>query len=113
MPKAPVQAIGLAKLRDGVRPAALRPENGRHRVPTMTAEQTRRTMVAGDNEYVRVKGTDLGDLRIQALDHFHFRWKVSIFAGAVGVLVVQEEEVVLVPQAPQGLDLVGKSRTGV
>ena len=39
--------------------------------------------------------------------------EVAVFAGAVGVLVVQEEEVVLVPDLLQRIDLLGQRGAGV
>ena len=57
----------------------------------------RRAVVAGDDQHVRLQSFDPRDDRVEFLDPLHLRFEVAVLAGAVGVLEMQEEEVVVLP----------------
>ena len=63
----------------------------------MAAQLAWRAVIAGDDEHARVQLPDLGNLDVEPFDHFDLRGKVPVFAGAVGVLVMNEKKVVPVP----------------
>ena len=54
-----------------------------------------------------------GNLVVELFDRLHLGGELAVFAGAVGVLVVQEEKVVLAPERFHGIDLLGQGRPGV
>src|SRR5207249_4539183 len=59
------------------------------------------------------EGTDLDELRVQALDHLDLGGKVAVFSRAVRVLVVDEKEIIAVPQPAQGVHLIAQGRARI
>ncbi len=56
-------------------------------------------MVTGHDEDFGIERSDSRDSCIKFLSTFNLLGEVAIFAGAVGVLEVDEEEIVFVPDA--------------
>ena len=85
-----------------------RPEQQRNRVEAVRLHLAGRGVIAGDDNHVRVQFHELGQLRVKGLDHLDLAGEVAILARAVGVFVVDEEEVERVPVRPGDLELVGQ-----
>ena len=62
-------------------------------------------MVAGDDEHGRIEHSDARDGVVELFDASDFGVEVAVFAGAVGVFEVEEEEVVFGPVAFEDVDL--------
>jgi hypothetical protein len=105
LPQAAAEAVAFAELFDAVGAAVLRPQQRRHGVPAVAGEHARRAVVAGGDEDVGLEGHDLRHGGVEFLGPLHLRIEVAVFAGAVGVLEVDEEEVVLVPVLFENLHL--------
>ena len=69
----------------------------RHGMPTVAREHAGRAVVAGDDEHVGLQGHDPRHAGVELFGAFHLGVEVAVLAGAVGVLEVDEEEVVLRP----------------
>ena len=48
-----------------------------------------------------------GTIGVELLDHLHLLGEVAVLAAAVGVLEMDEEEIVIVPRLLQHVDLLG------
>ena len=80
------------------RPAAVGREQRRHRVPAVALELARRAVVAGHDQHVGRRARRSPAISASSSSIIStLRGEVAVLAGAVGVLVVQEEEVVVVP----------------
>ena len=95
--EAAAEAFGFAEFLATVGAAILGGEDCRHGVPTVALEHAGRAVVAGDDEYVGVERVDARDGGVELFGAFHLCGEVAVFAGAVGVFEVNEEEVVLLP----------------
>ena len=62
-------------------------------------------VVAGDGHHVGAHGHELGDDGVEGLDGRHLGVEVAVLAGGVGRLVVEEEQVVVVPVLLEEHDL--------
>src|SRR5262245_9256281 len=93
--QAAADTVALAEALAAVEPAAARDEQRRYAMPTMAPQEAGRAVVAGDDQHVGVEGSDAWHGTVQLFDPLHFGREVAIFAGAVGVLEVDEEEVEL------------------
>ena len=71
----------------------------------MALQVARCAVISGDNQNVRVEFLNPTEHRIELLDPSHFFREIPILSGAVGVLKVQEKEVVSVPVRSQLVDL--------
>ena len=83
-------------------------QHERHGVPRVRSHRRGRRVVAGHDQHVRTQRDQRGNRRIEVLNRLLLAREIAILAGGVRVLVVQEEEVVLVPMAAQRLDLRGE-----
>ena len=104
-PEAAAEAFPLRELLQPVRPAGVGGKDRRHRMPGMALEKARRAVVAGDDEDIGAEGLDAGDHPVEFLDALHLLRERAVLAGGVGVLEVEEEEVVVLPAGGQGVDL--------
>ena len=71
----------------------------------MAFEVARRAVVAGNNRYRRIQFRNSRHDSIQLLNTLHLFSKVAIFASAVGVLKVNEKEIVFLPNLLQRIHL--------
>ena len=97
MAQAATEAFRFAELLAGVGAAILRHQQRRHRVPTVAGQHARRAVVAGADQHVGLEGHDPRDAAVNFLGPLHLGVEVAVFARAVGVFEVDEEEVVVVP----------------
>ena len=63
----------------------------------MTAQIGRRAVVTGDDQHIGVERHDMRNDRVELLGLCDLGGEITVFATAVRVLVMQEEEVVVVP----------------
>ena len=77
--------------------AAVAHQQRRHRVPTVALQHAGRAVVAGDDQHGRLERRDPRHGGVELFDPLHLGVEVAVFARAVGVLEVDEEEVVLRP----------------
>ena len=97
-PSPPRQAPLLTEVLDLVAAATLAPEQCRHRVPRVGSHLRRRGVVAAHTDHVGSEGAQLRHERIERFDRRDLADAIAVLAGRVGVLVVQEEVVVVVPR---------------
>ena len=95
--EAAAQAPALAVVGHVVAAAVRAPQQRGNRVPRMRGELGRRRVVAGHCDDVGSERPHLGDDRVERLDLRDLAGPVAVLAGRVGVLVVQEEVVVVGP----------------
>ena len=69
-------------------------------------------VVSGHQENVRFQLSYLGNERVQILQTLHLAVEVSVLAGSVGRLVMDEEKVVVIEILPKGFHLVAKGMAG-
>ena len=94
-------AVRFPKLRHRIGPTGLWPKaESEHGVPAMAAQVARRTVIAGNDQNIRVQCSDLGEFSIEAFDHLNLALEIPVFARAIGV-EVEEEEIVVVPLAAE------------
>ena len=105
MPEAAAQAPALAVVGHVVAAAVRAPQQRGHRVPRVRGHLGRRRVVAGHRDDVGSERPHLGDDRVERLDRGDLAGAVAVLAGRVGVLVVQEEVVVVGPGIAQDLEL--------
>ena len=74
-------------------------------MPGVRGHLRRRGVVAAHRDDVGRERTQFGHDRVELLDRLDLARPVAVFARGVGVLVVQEEVVVVVPRAAQDLEL--------
>ena len=89
----------FAELLAGVGARKIRDDHRRNRVEGVRRHLSGRAVVAGNDEAI-VFAEERFDRRhdlVELFDHLALLFEVSVFAAAVGVLEVQEEEVVLIP----------------
>ena len=98
-PERAARAVPLGEAAHRVAPAVgARQERG-HPLPAVALEDRRGGVVARDGEHVRAEGEDARQQRVEALERGDLGVEVAVLARLVGVLVVQEEEVVAAPTA--------------
>jgi len=68
-------------------------------------EDGRGRVIAGDREDVGLEGEHARQQRVEALQRGDLRVEIAVLARLVGVLVMQEEEVVMLPLLLEGVDL--------
>ena len=71
----------------------------------MALQVTRRTMIASNNEHCWVELFNAWQNPVELFDLLYLFGKVTIFARAVGVLEVDEEEIVVLPVLLESVDL--------
>ncbi len=86
--------------------SARRPQQRRHGMPRVALQRPRRRVIAGDDQHVGLQRQQLRQRSIHAFDHLRLGFEIAVFAAAVGVLDVHEEEIVFVPVVGHGLELV-------
>lgn len=107
------EALRFAEFVDPVGPAGRRLKDGWNRMPGVALEFARGAVVTCDQEHIGLEGADFGDGPIKLFDHFDLAGEVAILAGGVGVLEVEEKEVIVVPGLRQCLDLIVERGTGI
>jgi hypothetical protein len=78
-------------------------------VPGVRLELAGRRMVAGDDQHIRVELEQLGQGLIDAFDDVDLAVEVAVFAVAVGLLDMDEEEVVVVPGALDRFEFIARA----
>ena len=73
----------------------------------MAPDRARRGVIAGDGEHVGLFAQQDWQRRVQFLNRLDLRAEVSVLAGFVGVLVVDEEVIVAVELSHIALELFG------
>ena len=81
-------------------------------MPAMRRKRGGRRVVAGDHEHVRREFLQLRKGFVEYLKRRHLRLEVAVFACGVRGLVVDEEEVELIPVLPHRLDLIVERSAG-
>ena len=79
----------------------------------MAAKLARRAMVPGHDQHVGIQRSNLGKLLVKMLDHLYFGREIAVFARAIRVLVMEEKEVILMPQLAKRFDLIRQGGAGV
>ena len=106
--QAAAEAFAFAEFLAGVGAADVRYEQRRHRVPTVAFQFGRRAVIAGHDQHRRIQCGDARNCGVEFFDPFHLGREVAVFAGAVGVFEVDEEEIVLAPILLEHVDLLGQ-----
>src|SRR5213593_1865320 len=89
------------------------PDQEGDRLPAVAGQNRRSRVIAGDDQDVRPEGADVRDRPVQPLERLDLRVEVSVLARLVGVLVVNEEEVVRVPVLAERRELVVEGGAGL
>lgn len=66
-------------------------------------------MVAGDDQDVRAEFLDTRQARVKFLGFLNLGGEVTVFSRAIGVLVMNEEEIVFIPVLGEQVHLFGES----
>ena len=66
-------------------------------MPGVGRHERGRGVVAGDHEHVRAQAGEARDVRVELFEGVHLGEEVAVLTGGVGLLVVDEEVVELVP----------------
>ena len=69
-------------------------------MPTMGCHHGWRGVVSGHHQHIRLQLKYLGYERVQFLQASDLGIEVAVLTGGVGRLIVDEEEIVLVPVGP-------------
>ena len=89
------QAFPLREFLEAVGPARVGREQRRHRVPAVALQLARRRVVARHDQHVGLELLDSRDGTIELLDPLHLLGERAVLTGGVGVLEVEEEEIVV------------------
>ena len=82
-------------------------------MPAMALEFAWRTVITRNDKDIRFQSFDSRDGSIQLFNHFYFGLKIPIFPGAIGVLVMQKEELLIIPRFLEGFNLICKGVSSI
>ena len=91
------QALRFAKLRRAIKSAIVRRQQDGNRVPTVRLHLTWSAVISGHDDDIGIQLRYAWHCGVEFFGTLHLQWEIAVFARGIGVLPVDEEEVIIVP----------------